>query len=137
MRGACFGVIVAANAATTTTEVVMISMTEVTMGSPPGFTPRPYLTYGEFVRGVDRILIGEWAQLVAAGYLSEQGMLAVRARLIHGGEFQPSAGRDQLVLQIRERYAASRGIDVDAVPLEDRLAAPDDASQLDGPPEPA
>jgi hypothetical protein len=100
------------------------------MTDPLEFEPLPHITEAEFTRGVDRVLLDEWAQLVAAGYLTEQGMLAVRARLIHGGEFQPSAGRDQLVLQIREAYAASRDIDVDAVPLEDRLAAPDDPSCL-------
>jgi hypothetical protein len=100
---------------------------------PPGFEPRPHITEAEFFAAIQRVLLDEWHQLVAAGFLTEQGLLAVRSRLIHGGEFTRDANRHLLLLQVRDAYAAAKGIDPEQVPIEESLQAPDDASELDDP----
>jgi hypothetical protein len=102
---------------------------------PPGFEPRPHITEAEFFAAIQRVLLDEWHQLVAAGYLTEQGLLAVRSRLIHGGEFTRDANRHLLLLQVRDAYAAAKGIEPDDIPIDDELAVPDDASEFDEPPE--
>ncbi len=106
------------------------------MSGPLGFEPRPHITEQEFTTSIERILIEEFTGLVDAGLLNDRGLLAIRSRLVHSHEFRHTAGRDLLVLKLRDAYAASRGIDPSEVPLEPGLAPDDDASGAEAPREP-
>jgi hypothetical protein len=70
---------------------------------------------GRLVRSA---LFAEWRQLVAAGYLTDDGLLAVRARLAgEDHEFEPGApDREALFLAVSDAYARRRGIDPSLMP---------------------
>jgi hypothetical protein len=62
-------------------------------------------------------LFHEWRQLIAAGFLTPDGLLAVRARLdVTSQEFEPGPDLDLLRLLVDEAVARSRGIDPDDMP---------------------
>ena len=94
------------------------------------------IDYRQFSRAHRRILFDEWRSLVAAGYITEQGLLAVRSRLLHGAEFERGSERGLLLAEVNEAYAAMHGIDPADVPTDPELTVtvPDDASELEPPP---
>jgi hypothetical protein len=102
-----------------------------------------------FGRAVRRILFEEWYSQAESGYLTEPGLLAIRARLLFTEEFAKEGDdRKQLLLAIRAAVATVRGVDEVTMTLGpdldvpedlaelDELTAPDDASELDEPPDP-
>jgi hypothetical protein len=88
------------------------------------------ISYAAFCIAYRAILFDEWRQLAAAGYLTEQGLLAIRTRLM-SNEFKPTPDRDLLLMEVNAAYAAKVGIDVATVPAPPTLTVPDDPSQLD------
>jgi hypothetical protein len=46
------------------------------------------------------VLFGEWRGLIAAGYVTEAGLLAIRGRLSASNEFEPGPGRDLMLLDV-------------------------------------
>jgi len=64
---------------------------------------------GWFVRVA---LFHEWKQLVTSGYLTEDGLLAVRTRLDETSrEFEPGPDLELLRLEVDDAIARHRGID--------------------------
>src|SRR5262245_52416747 len=87
------------------------------------FTPE---VAGRLVRGV---LFDEWRQLIVAGYLTDEGLLAVRARLDETEqEFEPGPDREALYLLASDAYARLRGIEPEDMP--GAAVAPDDPAEL-------
>lgn len=88
------------------------------------FTPE------EAGRLVREILFDEWKQLIVAGYLTDEGLLAVRARLDEtSNEFEPGPDKEALYLRAADALARRRGIDPADMP--GAPAAPDDLSGLE------
>ena len=81
--------------------------------------------------GMDRLMKGvlftEWRSLMAGGFLSEAGLLAIRGRLIASGEFLPDAARDLMLLDLDTAISEGRGIPLGDMPGR---ATPDDAAEL-------
>jgi hypothetical protein len=76
-------------------------------------------------------LFQEWHQLIAAGYLTEDGLLAVRTRLDPtSNEFTEGPDLELLRLLVDEAIARARGIPVEEMPgrapLPDTLEGWDD-----------
>jgi hypothetical protein len=66
---------------------------------------------------VRRVLFDEWRQLVVSGYLTEDGLLAVRTRLDETPhEFVEGPDKELLRLLVDEAVARSRGIDLADMP---------------------
>jgi hypothetical protein len=92
------------------------------------------VSYKEFGRTIQRVLFDEWLRQMAAGYLTEAGLLNIRTRLLFTSEFTPGTDRDLMLLHVNEAYAAMHGTDPSAVPTDPELTVPDDASELEPPP---
>jgi hypothetical protein len=106
------------------------------------------MSYEAFGRAHRRILFEEWYTQTESGHLTEQGLLAIRARLLFTEEFDKEGDdRKQLLLAIRAAYQTVHGGDEVNISLGpeldlpedltelDELTPPDDASELDEPPE--
>jgi hypothetical protein len=76
-----------------------------------------------------RVLFEEWTQLVVSGYLTEEGLLAVRTRLdpVHR-EFEPGPDLELLRLRVDGAIARARGIEREDMP--GALQIPDDVSEI-------
>jgi len=75
-------------------------------------------------------LFHEWRQLAVAGYLSEEGLMAVRTRLDEtSNEFEPGPDLELLQLIIDDAIARHRGIPVEHMP--GRAPLPDTLEGLD------
>jgi hypothetical protein len=62
-------------------------------------------------------LFHEWRQLVASGFLTEDGLMAVRTRLDETShEFEPGPDWELLRLLVDEAVARHRGIPVEHMP---------------------
>lgn len=63
-------------------------------------------------RLVKLVLFHEWRQLIAAGYLTDDGLLAVRGRVADGpGEFLPGPELDAMFLCVSDAIARRLGLD--------------------------
>jgi len=78
-------------------------------------------------RLVRRVLFDEWRSQIAAGHLSETGLLAVRARLNLTNEFVRDSERDLMLMDVAMAIAASRGADPDHMPGSEAPGVPDTA----------
>ena len=91
---------------------------------------------GEFTtdivaRLVRRVLFDEWRSQIAAGYLTETGLLAVRARLNLTNEFVRDAERDLMLMEVAMAIAASRGADSDRIPGSEAPGVADTAHRIE------
>jgi len=87
------------------------------------FTPE---VAGRLIR---RVLFDEWRQLIVAGYLTDEGLLAVRARLDEtNNEFEPGTDKESLYLLASDTYARRRGAEPEDMP--GAPVSPDDLSGL-------
>ncbi|MFD3399437.1 hypothetical protein ACFWUU_02095 [Kribbella sp. NPDC058693] len=77
-----------------------------------------------------RVLFHEWRQQVAAGLLTENGLLELRGRLDETNpEFEPGPDKESLYLLVADAIARRRGIDPADMP--GAPVAPDDVSGLE------
>jgi hypothetical protein len=89
------------------------------------FTPQ---VAGELMQ---RILFDEWRQLIAAGWLPEPALLAIRGRLTATNEFEPGPSRDLMARDVVEALAVLRGSDPNDVDSGGGLwRAPDDLGEI-------
>ena len=59
-----------------------------------------------------RVLFDEWAQLVVSGFVTEDGLLAIRTRLDETSrEFEPGPDLELLRIRVDEAVARMRDID--------------------------
>lgn len=82
-------------------------------------------------RLVRRVLFDEWRSQIAAGYLTETGLLAVRARLNLTNEFARDAERDLMLMEVAMAIAASRGADADRILGGEAPVVPDTAHRIE------
>jgi hypothetical protein len=100
--------------------------------------------YRTYVGALRAALFDSFRIQLVGEHLNEQGLSGLRARLLHGGEFDPGPDLELLLREVNEAYAVMRGTDPHDMPgseIPDDAAeifettAPDDASELDEPPE--
>jgi hypothetical protein len=82
-------------------------------------------------RLVRRVLFDEWRSQIAAGYLTEKGLLAVRARLNLTNEFVRDAERDLMLMDVAMAIAVTRGADPDHIPGSEAPGVPDNAHRIE------
>lgn len=72
-----------------------------------------------------------WADLISDGHVTLDGLKAIRVRVLHSGEFPPSAMRDQLLIMVGDAIGAALGVDGAQLP-DSPLDVPDSLEGLDG-----
>ncbi len=78
-------------------------------------------------RLVRRVLFDEWRGRMAAGYLTEAGLLAIRAPLNSTNEFAEDPDRDLMLMYVAMAIAVGRGADPHDMPGGEAPSVPDDA----------
>jgi hypothetical protein len=75
-------------------------------------------------RLVRRVLFDEWRGQMAAGHLTEAGLLAIRARLNSTNEFAKDPERDLMLMDVAMAIASGRGADPRKI-LDETPGVPD------------
>jgi hypothetical protein len=78
-----------------------------------------------------RVLFDEWRAQMAAGHLTETGLLAIRARLNSTHEFARDPERDLMLMNVAMAIAVGRGIDLHDTPGGEAPGLPEDARGIE------
>jgi hypothetical protein len=83
---------------------------------PPWDRPMTMPSPEDADRIVRRILFTEWRRQIAAGHITEAGLLAIRPRLNAAAEFRPGPDHDLIDAEVSDTIAARRRIDPSDMP---------------------